>query len=92
MEQPTYDPKLLQRVQYMESLFDQLLAALREGSFSPTDDPLQREKLRILTDYYHSPQWRSDYEADEEGGFPPNFKRGILSEDGFYLFLSQIAP
>ena len=45
--------------------------------------------LSILEDYYRSPQWKDDFEADERGGFPADMKRGVLSEDGIYDLLES---
>ena len=42
-----------------------------------------------LDAYYSGPEWRADYEADEEGLFPADLKRGILSEDGLYILLER---
>ena len=42
-----------------------------------------------LIEYYDSPKWRSDYEADEQGEFPQGLKRGVLSEDGVYNLLAK---
>ena len=47
-----------------------------------------REALRILEDYYSSGKWLADYEADEAGAYPPELKRGVLSQDGLYELLS----
>ena len=45
--------------------------------------------LLELTEYYSSPLWRSDFEADEAGKLPENLKRGVLSEDAVYDLLSD---
>jgi hypothetical protein len=74
----------------MESIFDELQQAWKHGQFHPIENPLQGEKLHLLVDYYHSPLWLSDYEADERGELPMDLKRGILSQDGFYDFLTEI--
>ena len=31
-----------------------------------------------------------DYQLDEQGLFPPGLKRGVLSEDGVYNFLTEL--
>ena len=76
----------------MELLFDELLLAVQTGSFHPGENLRQKESLDLLLAYYESPLWRSDYEADERGELPQALKRGILSEDGFYHFISDIKP
>ena len=47
--------------------------------------------MRKLVAYYDSGEWRSDYQADEDGLLPENLKRGVLSEDGIYDLLADIA-
>ncbi|MBO7631719.1 MAG: DUF4298 domain-containing protein, partial [Lachnospiraceae bacterium] len=43
-----------------------------------------------LREYYESPDWRADFEADEAGKFPKDLKRGVLSEDGIYNLLDEL--
>ena len=66
----------LERVEKYEKLYDEVLAQR---------DP---EKLRLLEAYYTSGEWQEDYEADERGEFPPDLKRGVLSQDALYDLLS----
>ena len=77
----------IRRIVQMERIFDDLLAA--DPAQIPMDAALS-EKLKTLTAYYESPLWRSDYEADERGVLPPDLKRGVLSEDGIYDFLTEM--
>jgi len=48
-----------------------------------------REDIRLLEEYYHSPLWLSDFEADEAGLFPDDLPRGVLSEDAVYNVLME---
>ena len=68
------------RVTRMEQLYDTASA-----------DPGNREALRTLSDYMESGLWRLDYERDERGEFPPDLKRGVLSQDGLYDLLAEYA-
>lgn len=68
------------RVTRMEQLYDTASA-----------DPGNREALRTLSDYMESGLWRLDYERDERGEFPPDLKRGVLSQDGLYDLLTEHA-
>ena len=52
-----------------------------------TDENVIREDVRILDEYYRSPLWRSDFEADEAGKLPKELSRGVLSEDGIFNVL-----
>ena len=81
----------LLRIRAMELLFDDLLVSVSQGIFFPKVDPVQQEKLSVLLSYYNSSLWLSDYEADERGELPQDLKRGILSQDGFYDFLTRIS-
>ena len=67
----------IERVERYERLFDEAAASR---------DP---EKLRLLEAYYASGEWREDYEADERGEFPPDLKRGVLSQDALYDLLGE---
>ena len=68
-------------------IFDILLSA-DPGSIPA--DPTLAAMLSELTTYYESPQWLADYQADEQGAFPPDLKRGVLSQDGVYNLLATI--
>ena len=46
--------------------------------------PEQIEKIKILMDYYFGGTWLQDYEADERGELPSEFKRGTLGQDTLY--------
>ena len=68
----------IERVEKYERLFD-------EATVRPDE-----EKLRLLDAYYTSGEWQEDYEADERGEFPPDMKRGILSQDALYDPLERV--
>ncbi len=38
---------------------------------------------------YYETVWKDDFEDDEKGKFPPELKRGILSEDALYDLLTE---
>ena len=77
-----------ERVRQMEAALDVLQSAWDSRGAAALGDPAMAEHLRLLTDYMDSGQWLADYELDEAGGFPPDLKRGVLSEDGLYNLLS----
>ena len=66
---------IIQRIEYMESLYDMALAT---GQV-----PWE------LREYYENGQWLLDYEADERGELPANLKRGVLSQDGLWDLLNE---
>jgi len=43
----------------------------------------------VLEEYYTSPQWRKDFEDDENGKIIPEINKGVLSEDGIYNLLER---
>ena len=47
------------------------------------------EDLSVLAAYMDSGEWRSDYEADEQGLIPRCMKRSVLSQDGLYNLLQE---
>ena len=67
----------IERVEQYERLFDEAASSR---------DP---DKLRLLDAYYTSGEWREDYEADERGEFPPDLKRGVLSQDALFDLLES---
>ncbi len=74
------------RITLMEQRMNMLIAWLGEDT-ALTDDIA--EAYRALNDYYSSGDWRSDYEADENGGLPDGLPRGVLSQDGLYDVLTE---
>ena len=70
----------IRRIEQMERLFDEVSASYENAS----------DKIRVLTEYYESGLWLSDYEADEKGLLQKDLKRGVLSQDGLYNLLSGI--
>lgn len=47
------------------------------------------DQYRRLEEYYGSAAWMEDFEADEQGLFPANLKRGVLSEDAVYNLIFE---
>ena len=54
---------------------------------TPDDAEHLRDLIAQLEAYYGSEEWKRDYVDDERGLFPPDMKRGVLSEDGIYNLL-----
>ncbi|MBQ6020380.1 MAG: DUF4298 domain-containing protein [Clostridia bacterium] len=79
----------IDRIRAMEEAFDAASAAVRALSDTPDGYEEAREALDRLTEYYGSPLWREDFEADEAGLLPPDLKRGVLGEDGVWNLLDE---
>lgn len=73
----------------MEEAFDAASAAVRALSDALNGYEEAREVLDRLTEYYESPLWREDFEADEAGLLPPDLKRGVLGEDELWDLLEE---
>ena len=79
----------LERVAAMELAMDRAGAAVRA-----LDQALDAycgvlPDLLALDQYLRSDEWKADFAADEAGAFPPELRRGVLSEDGIYDLLQE---
>ncbi|MBQ9687075.1 MAG: DUF4298 domain-containing protein [Oscillospiraceae bacterium] len=77
------------RIQEMEAHLDRASAVLRNADAAPSELLAVQDSIRILSDYYASPRWREDFQADEAGLLPKALKRGVLSEDAIYNLLTE---
>lgn len=82
---------IINRIKNMESVFDFLQEIVAEKSVSVCKEDWFRIHLDNLLAYYEGGQWLADYQLDEQGMLPKNLKRGVLSQDGVYNFLTDIA-
>ena len=70
----------------MERLYDELLLSKERAAL----DDAAWGKAQELEAYYTGGQWLADYQRDESGGWPPDLKRGVLSQDGLFDLLSEL--
>lgn len=84
--------QLIRRVREMETLFDAVRLKWETNPQGFRANKTAQEQLALLLAYYEGGQWLKDYELDAKGLLPADVKRGILSEDGFYNFLTEIEP
>lgn len=80
----------VKRVQRMELYLDTLQKAAETEPLWVYEDPYLQGMRLALTEYYENGQWLEDYRLDEQGEFPPALKRGVLSQDAVYDFLSSL--
>lgn len=80
----------IKRIQHMESLFDALKQAWNENPAALHTDTLRKEQLATLIHYYENGLWLADYALDEQGLLPKTVKRGVLSQDALYDFLTNL--
>ena len=80
----------VERITIAEQAFDRIAAAHEQlnEALDAFDDVL--DDLGLFSDYYGSPEWFDDHEADEKGELPESLKRGVLSEDAPYDALIEL--
>ncbi len=78
----------IERVREMEAAMERLQKAFSDDRPAREFSDAVRNDLARLDSYYHA-EWIEDYEADERGEFPPDLKRGVLSQDGLYDLLAE---
>ncbi len=78
-----------ERVALMESYLDEANSAMKNFSDSLERYLNVQSKIHELSEYYSNGEWRQDFEDDEAGKIPHDIKRGVLSEDALYDFLTE---
>lgn len=81
---------IVNRINKMESYFDTVCDAVALNHNAVSEDEKIAEMYYELVDYYENGQWLKDYESDERGELPSDFKRGVLSQDALYDLLNEI--
>ncbi len=79
----------IRRIREMETAFDECRGFLVNIKNLLEEWKATEPRLRALAAYYEGPLWRRDFADDEKGKFPPDLKRGVLSEDGVYDLLRE---
>ncbi len=75
----------IKRIIEMEFIFDTL-----QNNMNNKDEVLFKKLYQRLVEYYESNEWKEDFHLDELGLLPSELKRGILSEDGIYNFITSL--
>ena len=75
----------IKRIIEMEFIFDTL-----QKNIEHKNEVFFQKLYKELVEYYESNDWKEDYHLDELGLLPSDLKRGILSEDGIYNFITFI--
>ena len=78
------------RISRMEEIFDELIEVWKNKPDELSAGAAQ-EKVAVLSAYYTSGEWLNDYTLDEQHLLPQDLKRGVLSQDGLYDLLCEIA-
>ena len=79
----------IRRIKQMEKRLNRASSAVRR--FSSALDKFEdvQDAIATLDDYYGCELWRKDFADDEAGLLPDDLKRGVLSEDAVWNFLSD---
>ena len=79
----------IERIKKMERILDEGKIVL--DNLNEALECFMRIKTDIkeLQNYYENGGWMEDFKADEAGKLPQDLKRGVLSEDSIYNFLSD---
>ena len=89
MQTNNYNLEQIKRIETYESLFDHLTNLVNHDTNVIYQASFQQQ-LKQLLDYYQSNLWLADFTDDHNGLLPNTLKRGILSEDGIYNFITSI--
>ncbi|MBO4268405.1 MAG: DUF4298 domain-containing protein [Bacteroidaceae bacterium] len=79
----------IERIEQMENILDRLQEAVAQANDAISHLRELGPLALQLDDYYGSPEWFDDLQADEKGLLPKGLKRGVLSEDGIYDVLNE---
>ena len=79
----------IHRITEYETILDRAEAAVNELNAAAGRLAALKDDIARLEAYYHSAEWRADFEADEAGLLPADLKRGVLSEDAVYDLLDE---
>ena len=81
--------KQTQRISQMEQRLDSATTALRVLSDALDKYAEAQKSIKILGEYYGSPEWRKDFADDEADRLPASLKRGVLTEDAIWDLLAD---
>lgn len=81
----------LERISAMEQALNTSADAIARLSAALEEYQAILPVLHSLKDYYQSPLWLQDHDADAAGLLPADLHRGVLSEDAVYDLLEQNA-
>ena len=79
--------KRIENIKLMEDNFDKAKNAVEKLTEALENYLAVNDNIKALESYYTSPLWLSDYTDDENGCFPEDLKRGVLSQDAIYNLL-----
>ena len=81
--------KQTERIERMEQNLERATNALRVLNDALDEYEAAQDALHELDTYYGSDTWKQDFSDDEQGKFPNNLKRSVLSEDAIWNVLED---
>ena len=82
--------KQRERIEEMEKHFERASDVVGRLSSTLDECAQVQESIEAVESYYGSKEWKKDFRDDEKGLLPPDFKRGVLSEDGIWNLLEEV--
>ncbi len=83
--------KQVERIVRFELLFDRISETVSRLETAIEDFEKLSGEIDELNAYYTGKDWKRDFADDEAGLLPGELKRGVLSEDGVYNLMDEVA-
>lgn len=80
-----------ERIRAMEQALNEAVPAVEQLRAALEGYKNVQPQLKTLSEYYQSPLWMQDYDADQAGLLPPQLRRGVLTEDALWDLLGDEA-
>lgn len=78
-----------ERIRAMEQALNEAVPAVEQLRAALEAYKSVQPQLKALAEYYQSPLWMRDYDADQAGLLPPQLRRGVLTEDALWDLLGD---
>ena len=79
----------IKRIERMERILDEGKMVVDNINRALEEYKHIQSEIKELQNYYENGGWMEDFKDDEAGKLPKDLKRGVLSEDSIYNFLSD---
>lgn len=79
----------IKRIERMERILDEGKMVVDNLNRALEEYKHIQSEIKELQNYYENGGWMEDFKDDEAGKLPKDLKRGVLSEDELYNFLSE---
>lgn len=85
------DNEQIERIRAMEQALNEAAPAVAQLAAALEGYKAVLPQLKVLAEYYQSPLWMQDYDADHAGLLPAQLCRGVLTEDALWDLLGDNA-